>query len=188
MINENIIIIILGIVAAIIIILLLVIIMMLNKKESSKSSKRYATTSSSMYVKMPDTLKISVPSNIEKMSKREVLNITKKVFDSYKIFDYKKMNTFELDKKEWHSWQISFLLMLYKHEEEFFIPNQNEVFHFFLLNSSDNDIKSLVRGIFKKYENYVDITESKDFLCKNYIWSNKDISILFYFLANYKNY
>jgi len=45
-----------------------------------------------------------------------------------------------------------------------------------------------MHGILKKYKNQVDISASKDTLCKEYIWTNKDASIIFYFLANYKRY
>ncbi len=78
--------------------------------------------------------------------------------------------------------------MLFKYEEEFFIPNQKDLFHSFLINSTQDDIKSLMNSILKKYKNYVDLNFSKDTLSKDYIWTNRDISIIFYFLANYKNY
>jgi len=170
-----------------VILLIAVVIVLLNKKTPSvkkivKKEKVFED------IPMPNILGLFLPPKIEKLSKNELLNIVRKVFDAYKIFDYKSMDINELDKKEWHSWQISFLLMLYKKNEEFFIPNQEEIFHSFLLNANENDIKSLMTSIIKKYKNYVEPNKSKDELSKNYIWSNKDASIIFYFLANYKKY
>lgn len=172
---------------AIVVILIFVVIILMNKKE--KVPKKNVKKSRSVEnVEMPNILGLFLPPKIEKLSKSELIDITRKVYDSYKIFDYKNMNIDDLSKKEWHTWQISFLLMMFKKDEEFFIPNQKDIFHSFLLNSSENDMKNFMRSIIKKYENYVNIESSKDSLCKEHIWSNKDVSVMFYFLANYKKY
>lgn len=188
MINESTIMTFLTIVAIVIVVLLVIIIMLIIQNKKPKNKKSYKVAPGFNYVEMPNALGLHLPNQIEKMSKSEVVNITRKVYDSFKIFDYKKMDLNELEKKEWHTWQISFLLKMYKENLEFFIPNQNEVFHPFLLKASDSDMKSFVKGLMRKYQNQVNISEKKDSLCKEYAWSNKDISILFYFLANYKNY
>ena len=189
MINENIIMTFIMLLAVIIVFLLVIILILIMQNKAGKKKKRKLKLNAEDYqIAMPNTMSLHLPQTIERMSKKEVQGIVKKVYESYKIFNYKKMDLYELDKKEWHTWQVSFLFMMYKQEQEFFIPNQNEVFHRFLINSTSNDIKSFVRGLIKKYENYVDISLDKDSLCKEYLWSNKDISILFYFLANYKNY
>lgn len=170
-----------------IIILISAVVILLNKKDTSpkKIVKKEKITEN---INMPNILGLFLPPNIEKLSKNEVTNIVRKIYDTYKVFDYKSMDRNELDKKEWHTWQISFLLMLFKKDEEFFIPNKQSIFHPILLNSSENDIKSLMRSIIKKYENYVNIELTKDSLCKEHIWTNKDVSIMFYFLSNYKRY
>ncbi|WP_072681135.1 hypothetical protein [Arcobacter sp. LA11] len=170
-----------------VILLIAVVIMLLNKKTPSveQTVKKEKVIEN---VPMPNILGLFLPPKIEKLSKTELLNIVRKVYEAYKIFDYKSMDINELDKKEWHTWQISFLLMLYKKNEEFFIPNHEDIFHPFLLNSSENDMKSFMRSVVKKYDNYVNIEDTKDNLCKEHIWTNRDVSIMFYFLANYKNY
>lgn len=188
MINENTIMTFLIVIAVIIVVLLVVIIMLIMQNNPNRNGKKSKNKTSYHKVSMPSIAGLNLPSQIEKMSKAEVLNITKKVYESYKIFDYQKMDIYELDKKEWHTWQISFLFMMFKNSQEFFIPQQNKIFHPFLIKASANDMKSFLRGLIKKYENHVDTTQTRDFLCKEYLWSNKDISILFYFLANYKNY
>lgn len=173
------------------VLLILVIIVAIIVILKNSSPKNVNTTNKKKVVEnvpMPNVLGLFLPPNIEKLSKNEVSNITRKVFDAYKIFDYKSMDINELDKKEWHSWQISFLLMMYKNNEEFFIPNKNDIFHPFLLNASENDMKNFMRSIIKKYTNYVNIESTKDSLCKEHIWSNRDVSIMFYFLSNYKKY
>jgi len=188
MINESTIMTFMMIVAVIIVVLLVVIIMLITQNNPKSSKKKNKMKVDYHKVDMPNILGLSLPSQMEKMSKKEIVDISKKIFESYKIFDYKKMDVYDLDKKEWHTWQVSFLFMMYKNGQEFFIPNQNDVFHTFVTNASANDMKSFMKGLIKKYENNVNVSEKKDALCKEYLWSNRDISILFYFLANYKNY
>lgn len=177
-----------GFVLIIFVVLLVILIMMTSGKSSTKKSKRYKSSSEDFYVPLPTTYSLQLPVPIEKMTSRMLVDISKKIFTSYKAFDFKHADNSRFSDKEWHSWQISILLMTYKRSQELVIYNQEDVFNDFLLNSTDNDIKSLTRSIIKKYENYVDIRQSKDDLCKEYLWTNKDVSILFYFLANYKNY
>jgi hypothetical protein len=175
-------------------VLFILILFFLLKKNDKKIEKTNSfdyekeVTFQDKQIQMPSSIGLWLPKDIEDLSKRKLREIVHKIFDSYKIFDYKKMDLNELNKKEWHSWQVSMLLMLFKKDEEYFIVNQEEIFHDFLLNSNENDIKSFIHTILRKYKKQVDISSKKDKLCKEYIWTNKEISILFYFLANYKNF
>lgn len=174
------------IVLVIVLLLIIVVIYLMSNKNEVNPTRSKATQR--VDIEMPSAIGLFLPENIEKIGPREAYDITRKVFESYKYFDYHKKNANELDKKEWHTWQVSLVLVLFKHNEELFIPNQEEVFHPFLLKSTDDDIKSLMNGILKKYKNNVEIAKTKDYLSKEYIWSSRDISIIFYFLANYKRY
>lgn len=184
MININLIY--LGIIFLVIFIVLLIVLLILFTGKSQKSSTN--KTSRNYHVSMPTTYTLDLPKIIEGMSKNQLRDISKKIFESYKSFDYKNQATSRLSEKEWHSWQVSILLMTFKRLEELVIYNQEDIFPDIIINSSENDIKSLMRDIIRKYEQYVDFNQSKDALCKDYIWSNRDVSVIFYFLANYKNY
>ena len=174
------------IILVVIILLLLAAILVLNKgKNKNTISKKESKNND---IPLPDIKSLLLPANIEKIPSFELLGIVRKVYESYKYFDYKNMDHMIYEKKEWHTWQVSLLIMLFKKDEEFFIPNQEQFFHNTLLNSNENSIKGLMGDILKKYKNYVDINAGKDSLCKEYIWSNKEVSTIFYFLANYKNY
>lgn len=175
------------VVLVLIVIIISIVILILNKKTVNikKTVKKNSVLENTS---MPNILGLFLPPNIEKLSKTELTNIVRKIYDTYKVFDYKSMDIYELDKKEWHTWQISFLLMLFKKNEEFFILNKEKIFHPFLLNASENDMKNFMGSILKKYENYVNIEDTKDSLCKNHIWTNKDVSIMFYFISNFKKY
>lgn len=188
MIEESTIMNFLMIVAGVIVVLLVLIVMLINQNKKPVKKKKYKKTSGYYKVDMPNVYGLELPPIIEKMSKNEVSGISKKVYDSFKIFDYRNMDLNELDKKDWHTWQVSFLFKMYKEQQEFFIANQDRVFHPFLIKASSNDMKSFMSGLIKKYQNQVNVAHNKDLLSKEYIWTNKDISILFYFLANYKNY
>ncbi|XPV67703.1 MAG: hypothetical protein ACNI25_10290 [Halarcobacter sp.] len=170
------------------VVVLIVFFILLKKNKKSVNKKSYVVKNTPIDIPMPSSIGLWLPKNIEDISKYNLRGIVKKVYDAYTVFDYKNMSLNSLDKKEWHTWQVSLVLMLFKYDEEFFIPNQEEVFHDFLLKADKNSIKSLMNGILRKYKTNVDINASKDFLSKEYIWSNREISIIFYFLANYKKY
>ena len=174
------------VIIVIIVILLILIISLLNKKEPEQKNR--ISKKVDEYIPMPTTYNLFLPAKIEKIGKKELPEIIKKIFNSYKYFDYKDMNINDLEKKEWHTWQISLMLKIFKENEDFFILGQEDIFPSFLLNSNENDMKSLMRDIIKKYNNYVTLNNTKDELCKEYIWTNKDASVIFYFLANYKKY
>ncbi|WP_321468466.1 hypothetical protein [Halarcobacter sp.] len=184
MININLIY--LGIVFLVIIVVLLIVLLIVFSGKNEKSNNK--SKNKNYHVPMPTTYSLDLPKIIESMSKNQLRDISKKIFESYRSFDYKNQSTATLAKKEWHSWQVSILLMTFKRLEDLVIYDQEDIFPDIIINSTENDIKSLMRDIIRKYEQYVDFNQSKDALCKDYIWSNRDVSIIFYFLANYKNY
>lgn len=170
-----------------ILILLIIVISILNKKKESTEDKKNKNKKSED-IPFPNIEKVNFPPVIEKISSYELHGIVKKIYDSYRYFDYKNMNADNLEKKEWHTWQVSFLLMIFKRGDDFFIPDQKEIFSKSLLEISSNSMNSIMTDILNKYENYVDILSGKDNLSKEYLWSNKEVSIIFYFLTNYKKY
>ena len=171
-----------------IIVILLLVVMMSNLNKDTKPKKSNKISKGEMNIAMPNVYSITFPPKVEHMGKREVGEIVKKIFDPFRYIDYKSMDSENINKKDWHTWQVSILLLSYKYKEEFFLTNQEAVFPKFLLNSTENDIKSLMTSIIKKYSNYVEPNKPKDELCKDYIWTNRDACIIFYFLANFKKY
>ncbi|AXH09147.1 hypothetical protein CP960_05730 [Malaciobacter halophilus] len=129
---------------------------------------------------------LKLPSKIEKLDLAKNSEIVRKIYHTFEILNIKDLNENQLDKKEWHSWQISMLLNLYKNNRDFFIPNKKEIFHKTILNLDNKSLDSFIQTILLKYKANVDIKASKDLLSEDTIWTNKDISILFYFLTTYK--
>ena len=176
------------VVGAILILVLIVIAVLISNSSSSSTNKKNSSSKTSFYVPMPKTYSLYVPPSIEKMSTSMINEICRKIYDSFRTFNYQDKRVNQLDAKEWHSWQVSMLMALFKRSGELLIYDQEKNFHQFLFDADENDIKSLMTGIVKKYELYVDFNATKDELCKNYIWSSRDVSIIIFFLANYKNY
>jgi len=144
--------------------------------------------------KLPETIKkeeqgikfLQLPVEIEKMTEFLVSSIVRKIYDVYVKFDYKTANDDQLDEKEWHSWQVSMLLKLYKFNQEFYIPNQKEIFPKSILAMDLKSLEDYANSLVIKYDNNVDITKSKDFLCLDVIWTTRDVSIMFYYMSKYR--
>lgn len=171
----------------VLLLILAILLSMMKKNKSINKNDRIQKSDDSFNSKVLLYVKdIEFPPVIEKFSTGELSSITRKIYDSYRVFDYRSFDEISLGKKEWHSWQVSIILMMYKKDEEFFIPLKENIFNEFLLQSSKDDLDGFMQGILKKYLNYVDINSGKDKLSSEYIWSNRDVSIIFYFLTTYK--
>lgn len=177
---------------AILILLIIVISLLLKNNKSEKSQKKERIkadfSKSSVVSSLPSIKAVEFPINIEKLASDELYHITNKIYESYRYFDYKNMELEDLEKKEWHTWQISILLKVYKMGDDYYIGNKDEVFHNSLLNASEEKINLMMDRIIKHYVNSVDIYAGKDKLSREYKWSNMDVSVIFYFLSNYKDY
>ena len=129
---------------------------------------------------------LQFPADIEKMTEFLISSIVRKVYEVYVKFNYKNAGDEQLDEREWHSWQVSMLLKLYKFNQEFYIPNQKEIFHKSILEMDLKSLESYVNSLVVKYDNSVDISKSKDLLCSDVIWTTRDVSILFCYLSKYR--
>jgi len=127
-----------------------------------------------------------LPPEIDKMTEFLISSIVRKVFEVYVKFDYKNASEDKLDEKEWHSWQVSMLLKLYKFNQEFYIPKQKEIFPKSVLAMDIKTLEDYINSLVVKYDNNVDITKSKDLLCSDVIWTTRDVSVLFYYLSKYR--
>jgi len=129
---------------------------------------------------------LQFPADIEKMTEFLISSIVRKVYEVYVKFDYKNATDDQLDEREWHSWQVSMLLKLYKFNQEFYIPKQKEVFPKSILDMNLKTLEDYINSLIIKYDNNVDISKSKDLLCSDVIWTTRDVSILFYYLSKYR--
>jgi len=136
-----------------------------------------------------DTINIyslRLPEPIDEMTEFTIASICRKIYDVYVKFDYINATEEELLDKQWHTWQVSMLLKLYKYNQEFYIPSRDHVLHASLVNQDVKSLEGLVHDILIKYKNSVVITKSKDGLCKDIIWTIRDVTILFAFLSKYR--
>lgn len=176
--------IILGIVVLLILLLLILLILLINlQKNNAKSSapsKENAT--------LINITALSLPKGIEKIPAKELSSgIPIKIFRVFESLDYKK-NIREFNKAQWHSWQVGILLSMYKQQMDFHIGQPSNVFPKEIVAIDDKGLRQIVNDIMVKYRRDVAIKRSKDFLCKDTIWSGREVAVLFYFLSKYKSF
>ena len=126
------------------------------------------------------------PRSMEKLSHDDLYNATHAIFRVFKSVDYKNYDHRNFE-KDWHSWQMGLLLMLYKRDEEFFIPKPETVFREDVLELDIVYLKKRVHDILVRYRDEVNIKSDRNHLSEDKRWSGQDISIIFYFLSQYKN-
>lgn len=164
-------------VLGILIVIILIYLLSVNKNP---------TNSNNNLIKI-DLYTIQLPKNIEQMNTDALLKATKVILDSYKSLDYVNKLPSNLDKIEWHTWQVSIILHFLKSENKLLIINDNDkIFHNVLLELHETKIDQEMQRIFKKYLENVNIYKNRDDLSKDIIWTARDVSIIFYKILNIK--
>jgi hypothetical protein len=166
----------------ILIVFLLVILFYLlsmNKKVTKSSTKDLPKSNK----KKLELNSILFPKNIENMPLGILSKATRAIFDSYKSLNYVNKLPSSLDKIEWHTWQLSILLVYLKNKNNLNVANHN-IFHNLILSLSEEQLELEMQRILKKYFEHVDIKNSRDTLSKDVIWTVRDVSIILYKIVN----
>lgn len=169
------------VVLLIVCIVLITMLILKNKNSISTSVSENFEESSPQNL---DIKSIQLPKKIEDMDSHTLFQACKKVFDSFKALDYPKRFEHDLDKMEWHTWQVSLLLGILKTDRSFFFPESQKTFHNCILKSSETDIEEQIRKILRKYSQTVNINKSRDELSNDISWTSFEVSFIFYYMLN----
>ena len=142
-------------------------------------------------VKEKEKIEIShlpIPSKIQDFNTLTLIKASSKIFDIFKAVDYANRSEHSLNKVEWHTWQVSILLYLLKMDYDLNVEVSKSNFHPFIYKLDKKEFIQKVDDILEKYLYDVDISQTKDELCKDMILSGREISILFFFILNKKRF
>ncbi len=167
------------------VLIIIVIIFIQSKEENISQINTHHITINNDKIKL-DNLKL--PRKIEKLDYSSLFQACRVVFDSFKALNYTNKEISNLDKLEWHSWQISLLLAFMKVYNSTFIPYNRNLFHKAILDLKEKDLDFEVERIIKKYSNHVNIDKTRDDLSKDLVWTPRDVSIIFYTIMSNKKY
>lgn len=131
-----------------------------------------------------DFKSLKLPIKIERMESHVLFQACYHVFESFKALDYVSKSDHDIDKIEWHSWQVSLLLGLLKKDRNFFIPNHEKLFHKLVIQSNKTQIETQLKRILKKYEQNVATDKTRDELSNDIIWTSLEVSFIFYYMIN----
>jgi len=156
-------------------------------KINTESEEEIKTVETFFETKEVSIKELSLPMQISIMDQELVRDIVKGHLRTFKKLDYHQSDD-RINKKEWHSWQISIMLKFYKYDMDLFVPNPKEIFPEYIISLSRSALQHNINNILATYKNRVNILMSKDRLCRDVIWSGLDVAYLLYFLSIYKNY
>lgn len=173
-----------------VLILAIILVLLLIKKNNAQSTISKTKTQSIKKDEEPKTMcsDLTLPNRVEKFDNHTLFQACNKIFDTFKALDYAPKAESFLDKKEWHTWQVSLLLRTVKIKYNFYVPTQKGTFHPSIENQSNENIIGLMKRIESKYLNQVNVDRSKDELCNEIIWTSRDVSVIFYYLVNRNNF
>lgn len=173
------------IIAALVILLVIVVIVILIKGDNSKPKNVTSRVDTNSKIAIND---IEFPKNIVQMSSSSLSQIVKSLFDTYKSLGYSHKSGNALEKQEWHSWQVSILLVFLKVYQNFFVPHEKDIFHSSILNLDNEQMQNDMQKIFRKYINNVNPKKSRDALSNELIWSAREVSLILYSIMSNKKY
>jgi len=159
---------------------LLVILLNMNSKNKNTQKSSSSKTLATLVVK-----NIILPKKVSQMDHFSLSKAAKQIFESFKSLDYANKPSSKLDKVEWHTWQVSLLMAMFKAEKGFFVPSNDSLFHEVILNNNKKSIVHATQKIIDKYNNNIDINKSRDELSQDIFWSSKEVSILFYYMSKH---
>ncbi|MGA1932686.1 hypothetical protein ACH5BF_08205 [Arcobacter sp. YIC-464] len=169
-----------------VLILISFLVYFIVKKNSNCSSQ-----TSKIEEKPKDKVDIShlpIPSKVQDFNSLMLMKASSKIFDIFKAVDYANRSEHGLNKIEWHAWQVSILLYLLKMDYNLNVEVSKENFHPFIYRMKKEELLTKFDEILEKYLYEVDISQTKDELCKDMLLSGREISILFFFILNKKSF
>lgn len=175
----------LGIGVLVVVLVIVVVIVLISDSGSSSKQSSNKSKSNSNTNRVDSSAKITIssiefPKNIEQMPLTALSQITKNMFDTYNALAYCNKSGNALEKTEWHSWQVSMLLVFLKLRQDFLIPYEKNIFHSSILDLSEEVRQNEMQKIFRKYTNNVNVKKSRDSLSGEVIWSAREVSIILY--------
>jgi hypothetical protein len=172
-------------VSVLLIILLILLMVLLFKAQKNKTQ---AGSSLKESLHLLNVTALSLPTAIEKIPSADMrAKIPHQIFRVFETLDYQN-NIQQFTKTDWHSWQVSILLSLYKRQMDFRIAQPQSVFPKEIMQIDDKGLRQIVNDIMVKYRRDVEFSRSKDYLCKDLIWTGREVAVLFFFLSKYKNF
>lgn len=176
---------IIGLVVLLIIVLIILISSFSSNDKKAPVKKTVYTQNEPM--RLTHIQAMELPKHIESISKREIPGIVSKILRVYEKLDY-LTNKSEFNKAQWHTWQVSLMLKLYKTGQGLYIPRPDAIFPPELVQRSDKDLRQLMNDVLNKYKRDVQPHRNRDFLSREVIWTGRDVAIIFYFLSRYENF
>lgn len=178
---------IIGVVVLLVVLLIYLISNLGQNKPIKKKKKSYSSSTSNEPLRLILIHGVELPKQVESIAKSGIPSIVSQIQRVYENLDY-KINIQEFTKPQWHTWQVSMLLKMYKSGLSIHITNPQALFPADLYNKSDRDLRQIMNDIMTKYKRDVETHRNRDFLSRDIIWTGRDVGIMLYFLSKYQTF
>jgi hypothetical protein len=131
-------------------------------------------------------IKVNLPAVVQRLRQDELRELAREELSTYKALGYKNKLLKDMVDIQWHTWQVSVIIKMYKEDMDIFFPNYKDIFPKELIDQSTYTLEKKLYPIFERYNKDVSINGTKKYLREQIIWTSKDISILLLFLIKYK--
>jgi hypothetical protein len=155
--------------------IVLIVIFNLTNKNKKVSKRPNEKVSSGEYITIKE---LDFHKSIKELDFQILSSACKSIFNIFRALEYVNKSPSCMDKIEWHSWQISILLFCLRNNYKFVIYDKECLIHKNILNLSEEKKRVERTKIYKKYSEKVNISENRDTLSKDLIWSAREVSLI----------
>lgn len=126
---------------------------------------------------------LTFPKEIDDMSRDDLRKHVKNDIDTFESIGYVNLTKDQLiAAKEWHSWQVSIMLQMYKMGETIFIAEKENIFPESIKELSKNSLERVIQNMISNYKNRANANAKKEILSKDAKWSAMEVGCLLYFI------
>lgn len=150
-----------------------------SDKEKPKS-KPSAGKATKKHTPSPSLL---LPLVVDEMSRDDLREDVKgdiETFQSLGYVEYPKEDL--IAAKEWHSWQVSKMLKLYKMGDRIFIPEKDSIFPEAIKELTRHTLEQVIQNMITNFKTRANVHAKKEILSKDAKWSAMEVGCLLYFL------
>lgn len=131
-----------------------------------------------------EVFETKLPPYVTMFSEKALRDVVRGEIATFKWVDY-NLHQQHLHEHEWHSLQMSFILLSIKREIFIAIDHIEDYFCDEVLNYTEDELKEKVNIIFHRYINLVNPKLDKQDLEKDFKWSPFEASVLFRYISIY---
>lgn len=132
---------------------------------------------------LPSSPPLDFPKEVDEMSRDSLRKAVKNDIHTFFSVGYSSFTKDQLiAAREWHTWQVSMMLQLYKMGDKIFVSEKENIFPEAIKELNKNSLEKVIHSMILNYKKRANVNAKKEILAKDAKWSAMEVGCLLYFL------